>query len=209
MNALLLGSTGLVGRHCLDYLLNSPNFELVLAPVRTKSGLNHSHLTEIPLNDGEFAIPGPAVEFSHVFCAFGTTIKKAGSQEMMRHIDVDIPLRVAKRSLELGSKHFSLVSSLGANSSSRIFYNRIKGELEDSVSGMGFESVDIFRPSVIGGDRRNEERFMEKLGQRAMSLLPLAWRTIPASRIAAAMISRGSDPQSGVRVFESKEIWSV
>ncbi len=127
----------------------------------------------------------------------------------MLEIDVEIPFAVARRSLGLGATHFSLVSSLGANASSRIFYSRIKGELENMISELGFQSVAVFRPSVIGGHRPGDTRSAERIGQWAMTILPKKWRTISAERIARAMAKQAQNSQPGTTVIESGEIWSL
>jgi len=208
-NALILGATGLVGGHCLTMLLDAPEYETVFALLRRTTGIDSNKLVEVTLeadSDSPFRIDA---EIDHVFIAFGTTIKKAGNQERMTEIDVDIPFAVAQKAREAGARHLSLVSSLGANAESRIFYNRIKGELEEKLSHLGFESVSFLRPSVIGGERSADSRMGEAIGQRLMSLLPRKWKTIPAEVIASAMIKTALHPEPGVRIIPSEEIWGI
>ena len=209
MNALILGATGLVGSHCLRLLLEDPRYDRVFALVRRSTGVESEKLREVPFDLATIETLLPAESVDHVYCAFGTTIKKAGSQEKMLEIDVEIPYAVARRTLVLGATHFSLVSSLGANASSRIFYSRIKGELEDMISALGFRSVTVFRPSVIGGDRPGDSRAAERIGQWAMTILPKRWRTISAERIARAMINQAQKSDPGTTVIESAGVWPL
>jgi len=209
MNALILGATGLVGSHCLSFLLDSPEYEKVFALLRRSTGIDSDKLVEVTLDAGAESPFRMDVEIDHVFIAFGTTIKKAGSQERMTEIDVDIPFAVAQKARIQGARHVSLVSSFGANARSRIFFNRIKGELEEKVTHLGFDSVSIFRPSVIGGEREGDARFGEIIGQKAMSILPKRWRTIGADVIARAMISDALSERRDTRIYSSGEIWGI
>ena len=135
MNALILGASGLVGGHCLDSILASPDYQNVIALTRRPLNRSSDKLIEQGFDGSDFSAFEPPVSIDHAFCAFGTTIKKAGSQQNMREIDVNIPFRLAQRLKALGVSHFSLVSSLGADYESNVFYNRIKGELEEAVKG--------------------------------------------------------------------------
>ena len=209
MNALILGATGLVGSHCLRLLIEDPRYDRVFALVRRSTGVESEKLREVPFDLATIDTLLTAESVDHVYCAFGTTVKKAGSQEKMIEIDVEIPFAVARRTLYLGATHFSLVSSLGANASSRIFYSRIKGELENMISALGFQSVAVLRPSVIGGSRAGDTRGAERIGQWAMTILPKRWRTISAERIARAMINQAQKSDPGTTVIESGEIWSL
>ena len=155
----------------------------------------------------ELATYTPPVAVDHVFCAFGTTLARAGSQEAMRKVDVDIPLAFFRRMKELGAKHASLVSSIGATPASRSFYPRIKGELEVELLRLGFESVDIFRPSVIGGTRPGDARPAERIMQLVLRFAPKSIRTIPAATIARAMISGALAAKPGHRTVLSQHMW--
>lgn len=207
MNALILGATGLVGGHCLKGLLASPHYHSVLALVRRPLEIDSSKLSVSTVPFEEWPLFTPSFPIHHVFCAFGTTIKKAGTQEEMVRIDLTMPLTLAKRMKELGASHFSLVTSLGANAKSSVFYNRIKGELEDGITALGFDSTVIIRPSIIGGERpldqRNAESWMQKIGK----LAPKSVRTVPAERIAHAMLAGATSSQPGTHIILSKDLW--
>ncbi|NQV71859.1 hypothetical protein HQ496_01955 [bacterium] len=212
LNAIILGSTGLVGGKCLDQLLNTPQYSNVVALTRrplegdSRRGGNATLLESI-IHYDELATYTPEVAIDHVFCAFGTTLSRAGSQEAMQRVDVDIPLAFFRRMKKLGAKHASLVSSIGANPSSRSFYPRIKGELEVELLRLGFESVDIFRPSVIGGSRKDDARPAERIMQFVLRFAPKSLRTIPAATIARAMVSGAIAAKPGHRTVLSQHMW--
>ena len=212
LNAIILGGTGLVGGKCLSQLLDSSHYEKVVALTRRPLERDSPHGGKASLLESihpynELSTYTPAVPIDHVFCAFGTTLSRAGSQEVMRNIDVEIPLAFFKRMKELGAKHASLVSSIGANPSSRSFYPRIKGELEVELLRLGFESVDIFRPSVIGGSRKDDARPAERLMQFVLRFAPKSLRTIPAATIARAMVSGAIEAKPGHRTVLSQDMW--
>jgi uncharacterized protein YbjT (DUF2867 family) len=141
----------------------------------------------------------------HVFCALGTTIRKAGSQAKFREVDCEYPLRLARLARAGGARHFSIVSALGASRSSPFFYSRVKGEVEEGLRSMGWPSLAIFRPSVIAGDR-GESRPLERMSQQLLRLAPATWRSVAATDIAAAMLAVALVSPPGVTVVESRDI---
>ncbi len=144
----------------------------------------------------------------HVYCALGTTIRKAGSQERFRAVDYEYPLRLAQLTRKNGARHFSIVSALGASRSSPFFYSRVKGETEEGLQQLGWPSLAIVRPSVIAGDRA-EARPLERLSGHLLRFAPATWRPVPAGDIAAAMIVMALRERPGVTVLESREISGV
>lgn len=220
MRALLTGATGLVGRYLLSELLGrtesdgQPVYDQVVVLTRRSlppgllDGLD-SHRIRVEEVDFEEL---DAVEFEaavdHVFCALGTTIRKAGSRERFREVDYGLPLAVAGWTRAAGARHFSLVSSMGARTDAGAFYLRVKGEVEAALAEVGFPSVGIVRPSVIGGPR-DEFRPAEALGRVLLSVVPGRLRTVHARDIAAAMVSLALEEDPGVRVLESEEIRKV
>ncbi|HZA28567.1 MAG TPA: oxidoreductase [Gammaproteobacteria bacterium] len=202
--ALVAGATGLVGRECLRLLACDDCISEVRALVRR------------PLPQDSI---GPRVrecrtEFDHlhnypdwfevdwVFCALGTTIRQVGSQEAFRRVDYEYPLAIAKAARARGASHFLLVSALGANAHSRVFYSRVKGELEDAVLGLGYPSVTIARPSVLLGDRQ-ERRLGEGLAKRLAWLAPPRWRPVHARQVALALVRAAKAQLGGVHVLEN------
>jgi uncharacterized protein YbjT (DUF2867 family) len=138
-----------------------------------------------------------------VFCALGTTIRAAGSQEAFRRVDYEYPLAIAKLALLAGASHFLLVSALGANSRSLFFYNRVKGELEDAVRAVGYRSLTIARPSLLLGDRQ-ERRFGEEVAKRLGWILPSRWRPVHATQVAAALVHAAYHPVDGLQILENE-----
>jgi uncharacterized protein YbjT (DUF2867 family) len=206
--ALIAGASGLTGGYLLNLLLESPEYSTVIAYVIKSSGLTHPKLKEM-LVDWETLQEPVAAE--DVFCCLGTTIKKAGSQEAFRRVDYDYPLQLAQLQFRGGSQQFLLVSAMGADAESSIFYSRVKGELENALQSIGYNSLHIFRPSFIAGPRK-ESRPGEKIGLAIFSLLaplfigPLKkYAPIQAEHIARAMLRTAQKNEPGMRVYDSAD----
>ncbi|MDH4175901.1 MAG: NAD(P)H-binding protein [Betaproteobacteria bacterium] len=197
--ALLAGATGLVGSFLLERLLVSPRYARVVVWARRDIGVTHPKLA-VEIVDFE-RLATQRVEAEDVYCCLGTTIRQAGSQKAFRHVDFDFPVALAGVAARSGAKRFLVVSSLGANPRSRVFYNRVKGEMEEAVRSAGVPKTWIFRPSLLSGPRK-QERLGEKLGLVLGKVLgPLLgkYRPIHAERVAAAMLGAAElDPPSGV-----------
>lgn len=191
MNVLILGSSGLVGKHALSRALSSPDVTHVIAPTRKPLPAN-SKLTNPFAERLESLLPAVAGwAIDAVICALGTTSKKAGSEEAFRHVDYDLPVAFAKQAHQSGAETMALVSAIGASTSSSFEYARIKGEVERDVEAVGFRSLTIFRPSIIGGER-DESRFAEGLALKLATLLapilPNKFHVNPASTIGSALV---------------------
>jgi uncharacterized protein YbjT (DUF2867 family) len=202
---LLVGATGLVGRELLGQLLEDPDVAEVVALVRRPSGVNHPKLTE---RIGSLEDPSASLgerKVDQVFCALGTTIKEAGSQERFREVDFDYPMAAARYGRGSGATHYLLVSALGADSHSRVFYNRVKGEVEHAVSSAGFRSVTIARPSLLLGPRPRK-RTGEELAKKFGWLVPAKYKPIEARDVARALVEAARRDEPGVRVLESREM---
>lgn len=204
--ALLAGASGLTGGYLLNLLLESPEYSTIIAYVRKSSGLTHPKLKEIVVDWETLQEPVAAED---VFCCLGTTIKKAGSQEAFRRVDYNYPLQLAQIQLRGGSQQFLLVSSMGADAKSSIFYSRVKGELENALQSIGYKSLLIFRPSFIAGPRK-ESRTGEKIGLAIFSILsplfigPLKkYAPIQAEHIARAMLRTAQKNDQGTKVYDS------
>ena len=210
--ALLIGATGLVGEQCLNELLLSNAYEKVTALTRKKLPLTHPKLENIVTYFENLESLKQKLKADDVYCAMGTTIGKAGSEAAFRKVDFDIPLRVAKLTANNGAKQFLLVSSLGADANSSIFYSRVKGELEEALKTAGFETVLIFRPSILLGDRK-ERRYGEEIGRFVAEKLPFVffgplkkYRGTPVDVLAKQMVHDAQQKIKGVRIFENEEI---
>jgi len=140
-----------------------------------------------------------------VFCALGTTIRTAGSRQAFRRVDHDYVVSVGRLAREVGARHFLLVSSLGANPRSRLFYGRVKGDVEAAVQTLGYPRVTIVRPSLLLGER-SEFRLGERLVKPLGPLMPRRYRPVHARAVAATMIRAALAAGGGVRIVESREI---
>jgi len=210
LTAILAGATGLVGGECLRQLLASPRYGRVIVVTRREldASLQHEKLREVVVEFARLGDMKSRLRGDHVFCALGTTIRKAGSQQRFREVDYEYPLRLAQLTLKSGARHFSVVSALGASRSSPFFYSRVKGEMEEGLRQMGWPSLAILRPSVIAGDRA-ESRPLERLSTHLLRFAPSTWRPVAASDIAAAMIATALQEPPGVDVIESRQISGV
>lgn len=207
LTALLAGATGLVGGECLRRLVACEEYSRVIVLTRRdlgaagRSAKVHQVITDL---DGLGAVRDD-LHADHVFCALGTTIAKAGSQEKFRRVDHQYPLQLAQLARSAGARHFSIVSSLGADARSRVFYSRVKGEVEAALRAMDWPSLCILQPSVIAGNR-GESRPMERLAVHALRLAPAKWRSVAAADIAAAMVNTALRSPAGVTTIESRDI---
>ena len=206
-SVLLLGATGLVGRECVRLLIADAAFSRVVVLTRRPLEPNvHAEKIETHLVDFErLEDAGAHFAVDAIICALGTTMKHAGTQDRFRRVDFDYPVAAARLGLAHGAKHFLVVSSLGADAGSRIFYNRVKGELERAILALPYESVTIVRPSLLLG-ARHELRPMESLG-KWLRVLPLRrYKPVAASTVAAARVRSAREGATGKRILESDEL---
>jgi uncharacterized protein YbjT (DUF2867 family) len=205
--ALIAGSTGLVGGHCLRALCGDANYLKTVAWGRRAPEFSAPKL-ELAIGNLE------AQDFTQfsptdAFCALGTTIKVAGSEAAFRLVDLTYVTQFAQAALAAGATRFVLVSSLGADPQSRIFYNRVKGEAEAAVRALGFTTTVILRPSVLAGDRpaaRPLERASIAMGQLVAPLMLgnlRKYRPIRANLVADAMVREALHAAPGCWILES------
>ena len=211
-STLVIGSTGLVGSYLVQELLNSPNFDSVITPVRKPFFESHPKLKEIIFNFKNEAAINDLEPVNHIFCCLGTTIKTAGSKEAFRFVDYELPIQFAQWAEKINADSFSIVTAMGANSNSSIFYNQVKGEIEKELKKMDIPKIQIFQPSLIMGPRK-EFRIGEVIGKMFMVLInplmvgPLKkYRGIHAKTIARGMVFHLDNSGQGVSVFESDKI---
>ena len=200
---LLAGATGLTGEHLLDRLLNERTVERVLAPSRRPLAA-HPHL-ENPVGELADLLPQLGGPVDTAFCCLGSTIRQAGSQEAFRAIDLDLVVAVGRRARELGARHYLVISALGADSGSSVFYNRVKGEMEDALRDQGWPQLTLARPSLLLGPRQ-EFRLGERLAAPLMRLIPGKYRGIEACTLARALWRLALETGEGTRVVESDEL---
>lgn len=210
MTALLAGATGLIG-HELAKAWDGPGRLHLLVRHKLPVGGVAPQLLQVHMVDFG-ALPAlPAAD--EAYCCLGTTIKAAGSQAAFRAVDFDAVLAFAHAARRAGVQRFAVVSALGANPHSPTFYNRVKGEMEAALAGLGFASVVIARPSLLSGDRaalgqpqRTGERLALALSSPLSGLIPKAWRPIAAATVARAMRRALAEARPGVRIVESAEL---
>jgi uncharacterized protein YbjT (DUF2867 family) len=206
MKVMLVGATGLVGGQVLQQLLDDARCDAVVAPTRR------------PLAHADPALHNPVVDFERlptdadwwavdaVICALGSTIRQAGSREAFARVDHDYPLQVAALAQAHGAHAFVLNSAMGADPASRFFYNRVKGRLEQDLRGLGYPSLTLVRPGLIGGER-TERRPGEHLASVVLGalgpVLPRAWRISPAQTIAGEMLEAALAPRPGVQIVDA------
>lgn len=200
---LLAGATGLTGEHLLDRLLSEPTISRVLAPSRAPLA-EHPHLDN-PVGALAELLPSLEGPIDSAFCCLGTTIRQAGSQEAFRAVDHDLLLAFARRARELGARHFLVISAMGANPGSSVFYNRVKGETEAALRAMDWPQLTIARPSLLLGPRR-EFRLGERLAAPLLRWIPGKYRGIEAAVLARALWRLALEEGEGVRVVESDEL---
>lgn len=200
---LLAGATGLTGEHLLDRLLSEPTISRVLAPSRAPLA-EHPHLDN-PVGALAELLPGLEGPIDSAFCCLGTTIRQAGSQDAFRAVDHDLVLAFARRARELGARHFLVISAMGANPGSSVFYNQVKGETEAALRAMDWPQLTIARPSLLLGPRR-EFRLGERLVAPLLRWIPGKYRGIEAAVLARALWRLALEEGEGVRVVESDEL---
>jgi uncharacterized protein YbjT (DUF2867 family) len=191
---VLAGATGLVGREILQGLLADDSVQAVHALGRRALDRKHPKLTSHVV---DFAALPPLPPVDEAYLALGTTIKVAGSQAAFRAVDFDANLAVARAAKAVGARRTGLVSAMGADARSRIFYSRVKGELEEALAALNFEGLVIARPSMLVGDRealgqpvRSGERIAMYAGALLGPLIPANYRPIAASNVARALLTR-------------------
>jgi len=209
--ATLIGATGLIGGELLSLLLDDDHFEKVRILVRRPFSRNHPKLEKklVDFTDADSLLVD-LDESDTVFCTIGTTMKKVkGNKDAYRKIDYDIPVNIARYCKVMNCKNYILVSAVGADSQSRNFYLKLKGEVEDIVRKVGLESTYIMRPSILLG-KRHEFRFGESISvplvKKISFLLPSKYKPIEATEVARAMLAAAKISEKGFFVCEYNQM---
>ncbi len=202
--AVVVGATGLIGSWVVEKLLKSNKYHQVRVLTRKMLLINDPHLESIIF---DFDNPSPDLVWGDdIFCCLGTTMAKAGSKEAFYKVDFVYPVQIAAMALANGAKRFAIVTAMGADSKSAIYYNRVKGEVEDALKDLGYKSLLIFRPSLLLGNR-TEKRIGERIGEQFMKLfkplIPGKYRAVEAEKVAAAMVLITTSSVQGTVVYES------
>ncbi|MBT4245523.1 MAG: hypothetical protein HOD81_06085 [Gammaproteobacteria bacterium] len=202
--SIIVGSTGLVGGNVIKVLSNKK--QRAIALTRRSIPNLPPNITEMIIDFDAFEKNGSLPSCNNVFICLGTTIKTAGSKENFRKVDIDYCLSIARKAKESGAETLSLISSIGANSSSKNFYLKTKGELEESIQRLGFSTVNIFRPSFLVGER-SEKRLAEKIAINLAKIMDFfligtasKYRSVKAESLAKTMVLK-ADNKSGVNYF--------
>jgi len=206
--ALIAGSTGLIGSQLLELLLEDNFYSKVIALSRKPLSMSHTKL-EIVLVEASELKTHRDLKADDVFCCLGTTIKQAKTKEAFRKVDYDYTVELAQLLKNNGASHFLLVSALGADKTSGIFYNKVKGEVEDAISTLGFNAFHIFRPSLLIGLRK-ESRAGEDAAKVFYKLfgflIPKKYKGIESIKVARAMLSFAKENKQGKFIHESMEL---
>ena len=206
-SVLVIGATGLVGRQCISLLATDPSCSRIVAltrrrendfPVSSKLQVEVVDFDNLDEHASVFAV-------DQIICTLGTTMRKTPDQDVYRRIDYGYPLEAAKLGLAHGATHYLVVTALGASSRSRIFYNRLKGELEDALSLLNYRSLTIARPSVLIGDRA-EPRRSEKIAWKLSVITPRKYKPGPSANVARALVNAARDDVPGLRIIENAEM---
>lgn len=203
----MLGATGLVGSECVRQLISDDSCSRVVALTRRshdrfisspKVEVHTVDFDKLTDYDGLF-------EVDQVICALGTTVRKTPSRDLYRRIDYEYPLTVARLAKHQGASHYLVVTAIGANAASRLFYNRLKGEVEDSLALLDYRSLTIARPSVLIGDRA-DARLSERIAWKLAFMTPRKYKPVPASSVAGALVSAARKDLPGLRIIENAEM---
>lgn len=213
--AVLAGATGLVGSYLLRILLEDPEYSVVKVIGRRSTGIQNAKLEEILIDMDRLPDISDKLQSDVVFCCLGTTMKKAGSREAFRKVDLEYPLLLGKICREQGAGTYVQNSALGASADSSIFYNKVKGEAEEAIGKLNFRRYGIVRPSLLLGSRE-EFRGGELAGKIFAKLCsPLfvgklkRYKPVHAKDVAVAMQKLGSGTEEGKVVVESEDISGI
>jgi len=213
--AIVIGATGLIGKHLTKLLLDDPAYSSVKVFVRRTLNISNPKLEEHVVDFDEISIWKDKITGDELYSAMGTTIIKAGSKEAQYKIDVTYQYEFAKAAVENGVRDYFLVSSSGANVKSKLFYMRIKGELEEKVRLLSFNKIRIFRPSLLLGER-DKKRFGEKAAERLLKIVVPIFpflknqRPIEGEKVAGAMIvSANETDDERIKIFEPMDIFNL
>ncbi|MFZ3082546.1 MAG: NAD(P)H-binding protein [Rhodoferax ferrireducens] len=214
--ALVAGATGLVGRAVLAALLTDKRYAAVHCVGRRPLTLEHPKLFSYVVDFATLSALSGIKHVDDVFVALGTTLKVAGSQSAFRALDFEAVVALARVGKALGATKLGVISAMGADPASRVFYNRVKGEMEQALARLGYQVLILARPSLLVGNRDalgQAARPAERLGLLAMTLLkpliPTNYHPITATQVAHALLSVVHSTERGTRVLLSGEMQAI
>jgi uncharacterized protein YbjT (DUF2867 family) len=210
--AVIAGASGLVGSKLLELLLDDKHYDEVLVLVRKYLPIQHKKLVQLQVNFDELDKHNSVITGHAIFCCLGSTKKKTPDMKAYRKIDHDYPLQLAEIAVRNNILHYHLISSLGANPSSSNFYSKMKGETERDIQLIGIQSLHIYQPSLLTGNR-SEQRLAETIATGIMKLIdPLLigglnkYRSIAAGTVASAMLKQSLNQEEGIFIHPSHHI---
>ena len=210
--AIIIGASGLTGKALLYQLLQDDTFSRVTIFVRKELAIANTKLNQQVIDFNDLSSYKELIKGDVVFCCMGTTIKTAGSQDAFKKVDFIFPTEFAKIAKQNGISTFLLQSSLGADATSSNFYLKVKGETEEAIKNLNFQSFATFRPSMLLGDRL-EFRLVEKIGKiimQAFSILFIGklkrYKAIHVNQVAKAMIKQSKLNKTGNTIIENEEM---
>jgi len=206
--ALIAGGTELIGNQLLQLLLESDRYDKVIAVTRKELPI-HKKLICIQIDPKNFGKVDTTLPIDDVFCCLGTTMAKARSKEKFYQVDFTFPVALAKNGLTQGANQYLLVSALGASKNASIYYNKVKGEVEEAIAAIGYKALHVFRPSLLLGPR-TEKRSGEDAAKFFYKvfgfLIPAKYKAIESMKVAKAMLHIASQDKQGNFVYESKDL---
>lgn len=213
--ALIAGASGLIGGHCLTLLLENENYSNVISIGRRALDITHSKLEQHVVDFNKLENYEDLFKVNDVFCCLGTTIKTAGSKEKFRLVDYVFPIKMAQLAQSNDVEVYSIVTAMGANAKSSIFYNQVKGEVENELETLDIPAVHILQPSLLLGDR-NENRTGEAIAQAIFKVInPIfvgklkQFKGIPGKRVAEKMVALANNGSKGYQKHPSDLLWEV
>ena len=210
--AIIFGATGLIGDILLQKLIADDAYEKITVVARRPLTLKHKKINFIETDFDNLKNHAAQIVGDDIFCCIGTIQKKTPDLKIYKKIDYSYPLDFAAIGLKNGSSSYNLISSMSANANSRFFYTKLKGELERDLSTMPFKTINIYRPSLLDGERtgtRTAENFFIKAMRFINPLLfgsLKKYRSIKAEVVAEAMLQEAKKEAPGIHIYQSDEI---
>lgn len=213
--ALISGASGLVGQELLQLILDHSAYEKVYVLVRRSMNIKHDKLQEIIFDYEKVAAYNTLPEINDAFCCLGTTIKKAGSKEAFKTVDFHYPYKLAKALEKKKTSSFHVITALGSDADSSIFYNKVKGELEEALKKLKFAHLFIYQPSLLVGDRK-ENRLGEEIAIKLFPILEFfligglkKYKSIKVENVAKCMLYTALHEQTKTKTILSDEIQNL
>ncbi len=203
--AMVIGATGLIGKHLVDLLIKDSDFDNIKVFVRRSTGVSHHKIREYIIDFSNLIAFEKDIKGDVLFSVLGTTIKQAGTKDKQYLVDYTYQFEFAKIASQNKVKNYFLVSSSGANSKSNFFYTRMKGELDNAVCRLPFQKIRIFRPSLLLGNRK-EKRLGDSIASKLINVIEFIpylkkYRGIEGFEVASAMINSSKENSNSSPIF--------